>query len=214
MARRPAATRFKWVRFPPASLIRPGQRRTPPCPPARRLATCVPFMGSDRRSCQPCVTVSSVVEHQTVNLAVAGSTPVPRPQAENLLQAARGRRANVRSATGERAAGGVEESGPSPSSGSRRNRRKLGTPSRVAARATAMQCVDTASTGLRQAATDVGRLASGLAPAATSPMEVAVPPKATLMLKRHSAFVRVIAASSAAQRLCLTRRKTKRRLPQ
>ena len=39
----------------------------------------------------------------------------------------------------------------------------------VAARPSAMQCVDTASTGLRQAAADVRRLASGLAPAATSP---------------------------------------------
>lgn len=77
-------------------------------------------------------------------------------------------------------------------------------PSRAAARPSAMQCADTASTGLRQAATDVRRLASGLAPAAASPTEAAVPPKATSMLKRHSAFVRVIANGSAAQRLCLT----------
>ena len=76
---------------------------------------------------------------------------------------------------------------------------------RVAALPSAMQCVDTASTGLLQAAADVRRLASGLAPAATSPTEAAVPPKATSMLKRHSAFVRVIASGSAAQRLCLTR---------
>jgi hypothetical protein len=48
---------------------------------------------------------------------------------------------------------------------------------------------------------DVGRLAPGFDPAATSPMEAAVSPKAVSMLKRHSALVRVIATGSADQRL-------------
>ena len=55
--------------------IRPGQRRTAPCPRKRLSATCVPHMGSDQGSIYS--EVSSVVEHQTENLAVAGSTPVP-----------------------------------------------------------------------------------------------------------------------------------------
>jgi hypothetical protein len=103
-----------------------------------------------------------------------------------------------------RTTGRVEESGQSALGRLLANRRKPGTPSPLAARPSAMQCVDTASTGLLQAAADVGRLAPGLAPVATSPMEAAVPPKATLMLKRHSALVRVIAAGPAAQRLRLT----------
>jgi hypothetical protein len=52
-----------------------------------------------------------------------------------------------------------------------------------------------------QAAVNVRRLASGLAPAATSRTETAVQPTAMRMLKRHSAPVRVIAAGSAARRL-------------
>ena len=77
---------------------------------------------------------------------------------------------------------------------------------RVATRPRAMQCVDTASTSLRQTAKDAWRLAPGLCPAATSPAETAVPPQAMWMLKRHSALVRVIVAGSAVQRLCLPRR--------
>ena len=40
-------------------------------------------MGSDQRWCQ--ARLAQRVEHQTKDLAVAGSTPVPTPQAENLL---------------------------------------------------------------------------------------------------------------------------------
>jgi hypothetical protein len=75
----------------------------------------------------------------------------------------------------------------------------------VAARPSAMQCVDTAFTGLRQAAVNVRQLVLGLALATTSRAETAVPPSATWMLKRHSALVRVIAAGPAAQRLCPAR---------
>jgi hypothetical protein len=45
----------------------------------------------------------------------------------------------------------------------------------------------------------------GFAPAATSQAEIAVPPQAMWMLKRHSALRRVIDAGSAAQRRCLAR---------
>jgi hypothetical protein len=44
--------------------------------------------------------------------------------------------------------------------------------------------VDTAFTGLRQAAVDVRQIASGLASATTSRTDAAVPPKAMWMLKR------------------------------
>jgi hypothetical protein len=50
-----------------------------------------------------------------------------------------------------------------------------------------------------------GNTASGFAPATANRAEAAVPPKALWMLKRHSAFVRVIAAGPAAQRHCSTR---------
>jgi hypothetical protein len=50
---------------------------------------------------------------------------------------------------------------------------------RVAARPSAMQCVDTAFTGHRQAARDVRQLAPGLALVATSRTEGAVPPMAS-----------------------------------
>jgi hypothetical protein len=62
------------------SKMRPDQRLAASRPHARRLATCVPYVGSDRKPCQR--EVSSVVEHQTVNLAVTGSTPVPTPRAQ------------------------------------------------------------------------------------------------------------------------------------
>ena len=77
---------------------------------------------------------------------------------------------------------------------------------RVAARPSAMQCVDTAFTGLGQAAVDVRRITSGLASATIGRTDAAVPPKAMWMLKRHSALGRVIAAGPAAQRRCLARR--------
>ena len=103
-------------------MIRPGQRRTPPCPLTRRSATCVPFMGSDRWSCQ--VRLAQWLEHQTDNLAVTGSTPVPTPQAENLPPS--GPREAGQRVIGHRrpATGGAEDSGHSvPWGGSRRNRR-------------------------------------------------------------------------------------------
>ena len=64
---------MNWVRPPPASLIRPGQRRTRPV--SRQSVACVPCMGSDQ------VVVSTRLaqwkERQPIKLAVTGSTPVP-----------------------------------------------------------------------------------------------------------------------------------------
>ena len=89
-------------RLPPASLLyaipqqdfeeitgakkercRPGQRRTPFRPHRRRLAMCVPCMGSDEGRYR--AWLAQWVEHQTMNLAVTGSTPVPTPRAEHPL---------------------------------------------------------------------------------------------------------------------------------
>lgn len=81
----------------------------------------------------------------------------------------------------------------------------------VAARPNAMQCVDTAFIGLGQPAGDVRQFASGLASATISRTDAAVPPKARWMLKRHSAFGRVIAVGPAAQRRCLARRRDETR---
>ena len=47
----------------------------PVAPSSRRLVACVPYMGSDRRSCQ--LWLAQWIEHQTFNLAVVGSTPTP-----------------------------------------------------------------------------------------------------------------------------------------
>ena len=47
------------------AMMRPGQRRTPPCPLTRRLATCVPLMGSDRRSCQQVSSVVRAPDHES-----------------------------------------------------------------------------------------------------------------------------------------------------
>jgi hypothetical protein len=100
---RRSRSRFDSWRGHLGSKMRPDQRRASPRPPARRLAARVPYMGSDRKPCQR--EVSSTVEHQTKNLAVTGSTPVPTPRAltKPATNAARGRRANVRSAAGVRA---------------------------------------------------------------------------------------------------------------
>ncbi len=179
-------------------MIRPGQRRTPPCPLTRRLATCVPFMGSDRRSCQ--VRLAQWLEHQTVNLAVTGSTPVPTPQAENLPPSGP-REAGQRVIGHQRpATGGAEDSGQSvPWGGFRRNRRLA----RHAAAEWQHGRVPCSAwiplplaSGKRQRMP--GDSPQGFAPAATSQAETAVPPQAMWMLKRHSALGRVIAAGSAA----------------
>ena len=126
-----------------------------------------------------------MAEHQTKDLAVTGSTPVPRPQAEHLLQ--RGPRE-----AGQRVIGHRRSVSPFRSTRALRGWQHVRVP------CSAWIPLPPA-TG--QAAVDVRRLASGLAPATTSRTEAAVRPMATWMLKRHSALVRVIAAGSAARRL-------------
>jgi hypothetical protein len=146
----------------------------------------------------------------TVDLAVTGSTPVPtrrlitcptRPEGGGPTcdrpSAASDRRRRGFWATRPMGAGpgGI---GAQPAYGCH-----------VAARPSAMQCVDTASTGFRQAAVDAWRLAPGPGPVATSQVKAAVSPKAVWMLKRHSAPGRVIAAGPAAQRLCPAPKRSK-----
>ncbi len=75
--RRPAATRWKWVRLPPAFL--PGKRPVPPGPRrarpvARRLVGRVPCRES--KPGRGRVVVAQRKEHQVFNLAVTGSNPV------------------------------------------------------------------------------------------------------------------------------------------
>lgn len=53
-------------------LAAPGQRRT-----ARHSVRCVPCMGSNEGDAEPPPRLAQEVEHQIVNLAVTGSSPVP-----------------------------------------------------------------------------------------------------------------------------------------
>jgi hypothetical protein len=120
------------------------------------------------------------IEHQTKDLAVTGSTPVPP----------RGRKpAPTR----------PEEGGPTsdrPPAGVCRRFVRLASPL-LAARPSAMQCADTEFAGHGPNGRGCSATRAGSSPATTSRAEAALPPEATRILKRHSALVRVIAAGSA-----------------
>ncbi len=207
-ARQPAATRSKWVRLPPASLIRPGQRRTLPRPQTRRSVACVPFMGSDRRSCQ--VRLAQWLEHRLWKLAVAGSTPVPRPQVPQTL-APSGPREAGQCVIGHRRASDRQRRGirtVCPSGDSRRNRRKPGT--RFAAGSTA-ECHAVRGyrfdwpKGKRQWMS--GDLRRGLPRRRQARGKLLCRPRLRRCSNDTPHSERVIATGSAAQRLCLTRPK-------
>lgn len=62
------------------AMIRPGHRRTASCPLRRRLAACVPKMGSDRGRVN---RFAQRIEHQTANLGTRVRLPYQHQGAEN-----------------------------------------------------------------------------------------------------------------------------------
>ncbi len=150
------------------------------------------------------------IEHQTVNLAVAGSTPVPTPQADQRPATNAGRRCPAgQRVIGHRrpASDGDEDSGPTAHWGSSRRNRRPRKHTVVRWQHGRVPCSAwiplSPASGKRQRMP--GDSPQGFGPSATSPAETAASPQAMRMLKRHSALVRVIAAGSAAQRLYETK---------
>ena len=156
------------------------------------------------------------VEHQTVNLAVTGSTPVPTPQAENLLptRPEGGGPMCDRPPAAERPAARGFRADCSWGS-ARRNRRPRR--SRLSAwqhgRVPCSAWIPLSPAfGKRQRMS--GNSRRGLPRRRRAGRNLPCRRKAMWMLKRHSALVRVIAAGSAAQRrLPGTTSKTKQERP-
>ena len=96
MARQPAATRSKWVRFPPASLSSKVCRRraSGALHPASRLVRCVPYMGYSKAR-QIHHLVSSVGRASDLGSECHGFDSHTRPQARNLLPCEGNRRVSV-----------------------------------------------------------------------------------------------------------------------
>ena len=170
------------------SKMRQGQRRESPRPPMRRSAVRVPYMGSDRKPCQP--VVSSVGRAPDQESGCDGFDSRTNVAGRKTARYQESPREAGQRVIGHRTAGMSAFSSTCGVDGSMSERHAV----RGYRFCQSSACRRWMSCKLRW----------GLAPLATSITKPPCRPKVLQKLKRHSALVRVITAGSAAQRRCQT----------